>query len=197
MIEHEGRRGIIYERVIGITLFEWIFADLSRFEDGARWLGRLHATIHQHPVLDGLPNQRDRLRRHITHTTHLNDPERAILLDKLDAMPDDTMVCHGDFHPQNILVADEKATIIDWMDATLGSGFADIARTLLLIDGAEAPPEFLELFKSAYLEEYARCRPLDQELVMRWYPIIAGARLIEHTSPQEITRLLGIVRDSL
>ncbi|MDX2078814.1 MAG: aminoglycoside phosphotransferase family protein [bacterium] len=197
VIEYEGRRGIIYERITGITLFEWIFADLSRFEDGARWLGRLHATIHQHPALDGLPNQRDRLRRHITHTTHLNASERAILLTKLDAMLDDSVVCHGDFHPQNVLVADEKATIIDWMDATLGSGYADIARTLLLIDGAEAPPEFLELFKSAYLDEYARHRPLDREMVMRWYPIIAGARLIEHTSSQEITRLLGIVRDSL
>jgi Ser/Thr protein kinase RdoA (MazF antagonist) len=131
------------------------------------------------------------------YASQLDGDEREIMLAKFDAMPDDTAVCHGDFHPQNVLVADEKVTIIDWTDATIGSADADIARTLLLIDSAEAPPEFLELFKSAYLAEYGLHRPFDQVAMMQWYPIIAAARLSEHLPSQEITRLLGIVRDSL
>jgi len=197
IIEYQGRRGIIYERVNGVTLFEWIFADLSRFEEGARWLGRLHAMLHHHSPLPELPNQRERLRWKLTHVTQLTDSERNGLRQQLDALPDDTRICHGDFHPSNILIDDDRAVIIDWIDATSGSAMADIARTLLLIDSAKQSPEILDIFKSAYLDEYAKQCLLDEGLVKRWYPIMAGARLYEMLPTEELGRLLKIVRDNL
>ena len=42
------------------------------------------------------------------------------------------MVCHGDFHPLNVMVDGERASVIDWTDAGLGPREADVARTLLL-----------------------------------------------------------------
>ena len=42
------------------------------------------------------------------------------------------MVCHGDFHPLNVVVDGEGATVIDWTDAGLGPREADVSRTLLL-----------------------------------------------------------------
>lgn len=197
IVEYQGRRGIIYERVNGVTLFEWIFADFSRFEDGARWLGRLHAMLHLHSPLPELPNQRERLHSQLTQATLLSESERNYLRGRLDALPDDNRICHGDFHPSNILIDDDKAVIIDWIDTTSGSALADIARTLLLIDSAGQPPEILDIFKSAYLGEYAKHRPLDEGLIKRWYPIMAGARLSEMLPTEELERLLKIVRDNL
>lgn len=198
VIEHNGRFGILYEWIYGESLFEWIFADLSRFEEGARRLGRLHATIHNHAPILELPHQHDRLRHRITHITQLDDHQRRTMIQRLESMPDGDMVCHGDFHPQNVLVTgDNQVVIIDWVDATSGSAMADVARTLLLIDSAEQPPEILEMFKSAYLGEYAFHHPFDETLVKLWYPIIAAGRLVEGVPDHEYTRLLKIVRDSL
>jgi Ser/Thr protein kinase RdoA (MazF antagonist) len=198
VIEHDGRGGIVYERIRGVGLLDWIFADLSRFEEGARWLGRLHAMIHNHPTLPDLPLQRERLRHRIASAPQLDNHQRATMLERLEAMPEGNVVCHGDFHPQNVIViAENQAVIIDWVDATSGSDMADIARTLLITDSAEQPPEILEMFKVAYLGEYARHRPLDEGLVKRWYPIVAAGRLGEGLPDEEYARLLGIVRDDV
>jgi aminoglycoside phosphotransferase (APT) family kinase protein len=42
------------------------------------------------------------------------------------------VVCHGDFHPLNVMVDGERASVIDWTDAGLGPREADVSRTLLL-----------------------------------------------------------------
>jgi aminoglycoside phosphotransferase (APT) family kinase protein len=42
------------------------------------------------------------------------------------------VVCHGDFHPLNVVVDAEKASVIDWTDAGLGPREADVARTCLI-----------------------------------------------------------------
>ena len=47
----------------------------------------------------------------------------------LDGPP---VVCHGDFHPLNVMVDGERASVIDWTDAGLGPREADVARTALI-----------------------------------------------------------------
>ena len=42
------------------------------------------------------------------------------------------MVCHGDFHPLNVMVDGERASVIDWTDAGLGPRETDVARTALI-----------------------------------------------------------------
>ena len=46
------------------------------------------------------------------------------------------MICHGDFHPLNVLVDGDDAWLIDWTDAALGPREGDVARTLLLFEVA-------------------------------------------------------------
>ena len=41
-------------------------------------------------------------------------------------------MCHGDFHPLNVVVDGTSSAVIDWTDAGLGPREADVARTLLL-----------------------------------------------------------------
>ena len=42
------------------------------------------------------------------------------------------VICHGDFHPLNVMVDGASCAVIDWTDAGLGPREADVARTLLL-----------------------------------------------------------------
>jgi aminoglycoside phosphotransferase (APT) family kinase protein len=45
---------------------------------------------------------------------------------------DEPVVCHGDFHPLNVVVEGERGAVIDWTDAGIGPREADVSRSLLL-----------------------------------------------------------------
>lgn len=42
-------------------------------------------------------------------------------------------LCHGDFHPGNILVSKDKKVIIDWSGVHTGNPVSDVAHTYLLM----------------------------------------------------------------
>jgi len=53
----------------------------------------------------------------ITRTTLLDEPQRQILLNGLRQMPDGDHLCHGDFHPRNVLDEAPQPIVIDWPNA--------------------------------------------------------------------------------
>ncbi len=102
-------------------------------------------------------------------------------------MPDDNQLCHGDFHPGNVMLTARGPIIIDWMTAKRGSPMADVARTLLLL-AIGTPPSPLEriivnfvrgAFVKRYLEHYFKLRPANRQQLAAWKPIIAAARMNE------------------
>ena len=56
------------------------------------------------------------------------------LLDTILDMPDGDRLCHGDFHPLNILGNTFDPLIIDWLDAGRGDPAADVCRSYLLLE---------------------------------------------------------------
>jgi len=102
-------------------------------------------------------------------------------------MPEGDRVCHGDFHPANVLVSGKDANVIDWMDASSGNPLADVARTTIIALGEAESAEisnlllkgFVKIFHSMYIKHYFHLRPGGEEEYHRWLPIIAGARLSE------------------
>ena len=90
-------------------------------------------------------------------------------------MPKHNKVCHGDFNPSNVIIAEDGTPyIIDWSHATQGNASADVARTYLLfwlageINLAE---KYLNLFclKSDTAKQY----------VQKWIPIVAASQLVK------------------
>jgi aminoglycoside phosphotransferase (APT) family kinase protein len=112
---------------------------------------------------------------------------KTALLSSLQSLPEGDRVCHGDFHPANVLMEGDDATVIDWIDASRGEPLADVARTSVILLGAAtssqiANPVFkllVRTFHSAYLKQYFQLRPNGEEEYLRWLPIVAGARLSE------------------
>src|SRR5215210_4707672 len=97
----------------------------------------------------------------------------------LEALPDGDRLCHGDFHPGNILLGDRGPAVIDWTGATRGDPAGDLARTRLLLQiGAvqEYMPALVRrmqaygrgAFFRLYLRAYRRTRSIDDNLVDRW-----------------------------
>ncbi|HKY56340.1 MAG TPA: phosphotransferase, partial [Anaerolineales bacterium] len=151
-------------------------------------LAKLHAQMHE-CVFDavGIPLQRKRLQNKINHADALPSSLKTALLNALQSLPEGDRVCHGDFHPANVLVLGEEARVIDWMDASRGNPLADVARTTVIARGeaesGEIPNPFIKvlvnLFHSIYLRHYFRLRPGGEDEYRRWLPIVAGARLSE------------------
>lgn len=122
-------------------------------------------------------------------------------LDVLRQMPDGDRLCHGDFHPGNILTSDREAFLIDWINAGRGDPAGDVARTNLLLK-LGTPPQMslvmraLVLFgrrviTSVYNRSYGA---VDRAQVGRWLIPHAAARVSEGIS-EEVPLLLRFLSE--
>lgn len=203
IVEMDGRRGLIYRRLEGITMVQ----DLKRrpwmLLKHAHSLAELQCKIHETSTV-GLPSYKDRLRYDIDETPHLTEVLRRKARDRLDQLPDSQNICHGDFHPENILITKNGPVVIDWMTACSGSPWADVARTSLLLTigvkaAAQQIPLFLRmmvrLYHRMYLRRYHSLRADTEDEMRRWVPLIAAGRLSENII-LERDLLLNIVREA-
>jgi uncharacterized protein (TIGR02172 family) len=192
IVEVNGRRGLIYERLDGISMLQEMNARPWLLWRHGRSLADLHLQIHQASV-PGLPTYKDRLRHDISRTPHLGDQLRDEMLTRLQALPDPPTLCHGDFHPGNVIVTGRGPVVIDWMTACSGSPWADVARTnLLLTVGPRNAGKLLspvirlaiDFYHQAYLRRYLAGNPDLNHEADRWAPFIAAARLSEEITPE-------------
>lgn len=162
------------------------------FEEAARQLAHLHPALHERLAPDDLPAQKELLAGRIRHAPQLSGTEREAALQALARQPAGDRLCHGDFHPGNIMLSDQGPVIIDWLNATRGCPAADLARSSLLflghIETSEVPAEFRQAaqhFHQTYLDCYLEAAPTRRDAYHRWFPLMAAARLCEGITEQE------------
>ena len=188
LIQLDGRNGLIYERITGISMQALFLRKPWKLFTYARLLAQLHSQMHEKVFDTTIPAQKKRLQYKIKYAAALSEPLKTKLLNALDSLPEGDRVCHGDFHPANVLLSTKDATVIDWIDASRGNPLADVARTSVIALGAAESTQTsnavvkiaVKLFHSAYLKNYFALRPGGQEEYRRWLPIVAGARLSEN-----------------
>jgi uncharacterized protein (TIGR02172 family) len=189
IIQVDGRNGLIYERAAGTSMLEMFQRKPWRVFLYARIFAQLHAQMHETVFDADVPTLHGKLQRRINRLDILTASLKTSLLDALHALrqPEADRVCHGDFHPANVLVSEGNANVIDWMDASRGNPLADVARTSIVLLGAAESEQipnrlqktFVKVFHSIYLRWYFYLRPSGQEEYHRWLPIVAAARLDE------------------
>src|SRR5574341_882610 len=171
-----GRPGLIMERIDGTDYLTLIGKQPWRVYSIGSLSGTVHARLHEARAPDSLPSLRERLRRNITSARPLPDNLRQFALEALEKLPDGDRLCHGDFHPGNILESEEGPIVIDWTNATRGDPDADFARTLLMIRIGDPPPgapvvvrvgaKFARrILLWGYSRAYRSIRPVDREAV--------------------------------
>jgi len=108
------------------------------------------------------------------------------LSERWPTQPVDPVVCHGDFHPANILVADGQVTgLIDWGNVMFTHPEYDVAISHMImsigpidLDGKLPPREDLrkavEWAMAEYLAAYRTHRPLDDDL-LEYYGALRAA----------------------
>jgi aminoglycoside phosphotransferase (APT) family kinase protein len=164
VIEVEGRPGIVFERIGGVSLFEHTQARPWKVFAVIRQAAELHATIHRITAPPGLPSLRDRIAVRIEESD-APAAEKQAARNRLATLPDGTALCHGDFHPGNVLLSPRGPVVIDWSAASRGHPLGDVACTSRLMRTAPLPP-----WAAWYAHLMLRClRSAMHRSYLKWY----------------------------
>ena len=186
VLEVGGRWGIVFDRVKERSFAERMREDPRLIPECLLALARLHARIHGQPARQ-LASLKSKLATNIAGTGLLDEPLKQILLGGLAGMPDGDRLCHGDFHPINVLGQSSLPMVIDWPDACCGGPAADVCRSYLLLK------LHAEDIAEPYLDAYCNISNTPRANILDWLPYVAAARLAEDV-PDDWARLLEIVR---
>jgi len=183
-LEIGGRWGILFDRVKERSFAERMREDPNVIPECLQSLARLHARIHGQTACQ-LGSLKSRLATNIAGTGLLDEPLKQILLGRLAGMPDGDRLCHGDFHPINVLGQNSQPRVIDWPDACCGDPAADVCRSYLLLT------LHAEVIAEPYLDAYCGNTNMPRANILDWLPYVAAARLAEDV-PDDWARLLEI-----
>ncbi len=187
IVEVDGRFGMVFERVVGVPMSNVLMKQPWQAAALGQRLARLHAKVHRLRLRDALPANEVRLERQIKLARALPCQIRHSVLEALSTMPRDDCLCHGDFHPANVMLGVRGDIVVDWTDASPGHPMADVARTVIIVLGeaqrasgrSVAARPILRRFCNAYLAEYRRRANVTVPSFDIWRPIVAAARLGE------------------
>lgn len=186
MMKRQGRYGLVYEYVSGESMLEQMVTHPWGFARYARELAELQWEMHAVEVKEGFPPGKERLAQKIQQAQALPDALKKAALRILTYLPPGHCVCHGDFHPGNLIGSGEKWVIIDWIDATRGNPLADVARTSVILQGIlhSSGASLLQKglvwgFHQVYKKRYFQLNPGGEGEYQVWLPVVAAARLNE------------------
>ncbi|EJQ95002.1 phosphotransferase family protein [Bacillus cereus] len=173
--EIQGRQAIIMEYVEGESVGELLLNNLSKAEHFISICVSIQQKIHAISVSpDEIEPMKERLYRQINSVHNLDEKQKGNILKRLDSIIFEPRLCHGDFHPFNLIMSNDDMKIIDWVDASSGDIRADVFRTYLLY--SQNSVELAEM----YLHIYCKNTGLSRDEIFQWAPIITAARLAEN-----------------
>jgi uncharacterized protein (TIGR02172 family) len=185
LIEIEGRRGIIFERIDGITMMRYVQSKPWEVFRLTRQLAELHARIHRCLCPSELPSQREWITKRI-EAVDLSEAEKEAIRRSLAELPEGMAICHGDFHPENVLLTRRGPVVIDWDTATRGHPLGDVACTSRLFCSERlrpGAPHFMQLLVKClrnvlhrtYLKRYLQAHGGTRDEIEAWQDMISRA----------------------
>ena len=169
----DGKWAIVSEYIKGKTLQQLMDEDAEKKDEYIEKLVDIQLEVQSKtcPLLNKL---KDKMNRKISQS-EIDATTRYDLHTRLEGMPKHNKVCHGDFNPSNIIIAEDgTAYILDWSHATQGNASADAARTYLLfwlhgdIEGAKK-----------YLDLFCKKSNTSKQYVQKWMPIVAASQSVK------------------
>jgi hypothetical protein len=173
--EAEGRPGMIIERLSGPTLLEQMGRKPWSMGSGGQLLAELQTQVHRVRAPEELKTQREWVSPGIFDRDLLPAALKGRVVALLESLPDGPWLCHGDFHPGNIMLTPRGPMIIDWMTASRGMPAGDVARSSVLLTAGQVPPgtplpglvnRLRQWMHSRYL---ARYRALTGDALAQWH----------------------------
>ena len=189
----DGRPGLVYQKINGITVIDAVKAHPRNIIKYARDMAALHNDIGS-CTPEGLPSLKQRLLSGIARQKILSvhDADRAA--GKLESLNNGGALCHCDFHPGNIMTDGGNYRVIDWVNAVSGSFGADVMRTLMILDYAADPNGEVSallartagaLIRKTYFKNLLKLSKLTPNEVFSWEVPTIAARFSEDVPASE------------
>ncbi|MGN7412488.1 phosphotransferase family protein [Paenibacillus sp. SAF-068] len=212
LIEHTTpRAGIVFERLHGVTLLSLIIQQPQLLEQLAFKMADCHYRLHCERDDEGtLPSQKQILSGAIHNVRLLSEGDQARILSYLTTLPDQQQICHGDFHPDNVMLSEvgDQYWVIDWMTGMAGDPAGDVARSWVILMSSTLPEgtdpavrmgfeTARELLVEYYIQHYMHLSGITREAIESWMLPVAAARLDEDLPAQEVEQLLKLVQERI
>ena len=210
-IEENGRFGIIYEYIEETNLNEFLGKKKTNIRKVTRMLAELHVEMHKYEIKN-INSQKNSFKLAIQQTDLLDDDQKKEIIKYMEKLPDGNTICHGDLHPENIIVSKNKLYVMDWSNAYSGNPNGDVARTFYVLKYGLAPSDeytikksfihrfFFKAIKSlvakTYIKHYIKLTGISLKEIKIWDLAIFAARLREPV-PLEYDNLLKMINNSL
>ncbi|WP_379127777.1 phosphotransferase family protein [Paenibacillus sp. sgz500958] len=203
----EGRMGIVFQRIEGLSLLTYMGKQPWKIGGYATSMAELHHSLHKLEAAPGIGRQKEILRHNIIGAPILSVEEKSDIIAYLDKLPEGNKLCHGDFHPDNVLL-DERMSVIDWMTGYAGEPAGDAARSVVMFSIGSMPPGTSFITKlmigigrsrltKRYVKEYLKRSGISYKEINQWVLPVAAARLTEWLPTSEKTHLAKEVRTRL
>lgn len=187
--EHLDRPIQVMDHAEGVPVLRELITTPWRARRLVRQLAETLATVHQVPLPPWAAScdlwsvaGRRLATADIVAETRADAPEVLAvvhsILDDLRDAPD--VLCHGDYHPANVLTSAQGLKVLDWTDAGTGDRHSDVARftevlTVAATAGPSAPARVAirsiqQRMKENFITSYERAAAvtLDRERLRRW-----------------------------
>ena len=171
VVEIDGKWSLVLEWKEGKTLEQLMAEHPENLEEYMEAFVELQLEIHgkKAPHLNKLT---DKLMRQIDGLKELDATQRYELHTRLASMKKHTKVCHGDFNPSNVIVAEDGTmSVVDWAHVAQGNASADAAMTYLLFALKDQKKADL------YMKLFCKKSDIARQYVQQWLPIVAASQL--------------------
>lgn len=186
-----NRSGIIFQRLNNVTMKDMLLKKPQNWQFYSKRMAQEH--YHINSIRDDqncLKDQKDVYEDLISTRKSIDEECKAKLIAKLRAMPDMDRICHGDFHPINLLFEQDSLYVIDWIGALRGNPLADVTGSYLIMKvmGATAVKQkhaftnklnavLVQNFTERYLEEYLSISKQTRQDINTWMSIRSATYL--------------------
>lgn len=194
-----GREVSVMERIHGPSLWDSMMDAPQHVDRFGRQLGELHLNLLGFRPPISLPSQQSRLACKIRAAARTVHPRIAAALELLPPVTK-VSLCHGDFHPKNVLMSPKGPVVVDWFDVSRGEALGDIARTSLLLGGHVAQSDLphlpgastsvLRALHDSYLETVLAGFAFLRHQLELWRVVEAAARIAEDTDRPALLQFL-------
>lgn len=200
----EGRPSIIMERLNGDTMLADMRKKPFHILKQAQKLAELHMQVSDSAEGLGMVSINDRADYLIPKAEMLDQELKKFVLSILAEMPRGNHICHGDFHPGNIIMDGSRYYVIDWFGATSGEKLSDIAHTYLLLRNTPSMPgissfqNFITgccagIISGRYISACKRLYPFDWGELSKWM-VVRAAERVYYGMPSEKEALIQFIK---
>lgn len=184
----DGRPSVIMDRINGITMLDKMKKEPYKLLDYAEKFALIHLDVMDSAKGIELVSINARVTQLIHQSDTLCSELRQFVVEVLEELPKGNEICHGDFHPGNIMISDGDCFVIDWYGVTRGERLSDIAHTYLLYRSGNknigktrisCPTKSFasNTISKKYLSVYVSLQLFDMSNFSKWMVVRAAERL--------------------